>query len=71
MKLYECPRKSLVRVLDPDPRTPVSSRAVNQGHVLKFDHIDGMYSLCYDNKGNVVHLVAWAEVELLDNQMES
>ncbi len=28
-----------------------------------FDHVDGMYSYCKDNSGNVVHIAAYTEVE--------
>ena len=27
-----------------------------------FDHIDGMYSYCKDNAGQVVHFAAWTKV---------
>ena len=27
-----------------------------------FDHIDGMYSFCKDNAGQVVHFAAWTKV---------
>ena len=30
--------------------------------LLWFKHIDGMYSLCYDDSGKAVHLAAWATV---------
>ena len=30
--------------------------------LLWFKHIDGNYSLCYDAKGNPVHMQAWATV---------
>ena len=32
---------------------------------VDFDHIDGMYSLCY-NGGDIVHLPAWTEVEIVE-----
>lgn len=31
-----------------------------------FHHIDGMYSYCTDDAGNVVHLRAWTEVEVIN-----
>ena len=31
-----------------------------------FDHIDGMYSFCTNKRGEVVHLAAWTEVELVE-----
>lgn len=50
VKLYNVPRNSRIKLGD---------------FVLHFDHIDGMYSLCYDEAtGNPVHLAAWTEVEV-------
>lgn len=51
MKLYEVPRNTKVKF---------------EGEIYKFHHIDGMYSYCHDKNGNVVHLVAWAEVEIIE-----
>lgn len=51
MKLYNVPRKSYVKTED--------------GEILFFDHIDGMYSYCLDKDKNVVHLAAWTEVEIV------
>jgi hypothetical protein len=45
---------------------PPEHRDFKEQEELFFDHIDGMYSLCKDSKGNPVHLVAWAEVEVFD-----
>ncbi|MEY4720064.1 MAG: hypothetical protein RL563_2682 [Pseudomonadota bacterium] len=54
MKLYDVPRNTRIVVKDED------------GDELKlnFSHIDGMYSYCTDDAGNVVHLAAWTEVEI-------
>ena len=46
--------------------TPLGSPEINIGDELNFSHIDGMYSYCTTDNGQVVHLVAWAEVEILD-----
>ena len=35
------------------------------GDLLDFQHIDGMYSLCYDKEQNPVHIAAWTEVEII------
>jgi hypothetical protein len=51
MKLYEVPRKSYIML---------------EGNQYWFDHIDGMYSFCHDMKGNIVHLAAWTEVEVVE-----
>ena len=54
MKLYEVPRNTLVRTIG------------DQSFEVLFDHIDGMYSYCTDKEGNVVHLAAWTEVEIVE-----
>jgi hypothetical protein len=53
MYLYQVPRRSRVRVID-------------TGEEFNFDHIDGSYSYCTDDEGNVVHLTAWEEVTVVD-----
>ena len=71
MKLFNVPRHSKVRILD-DPdgpggtQHPPSHREFETGEVLDFSHIDGMYSYCKDAAGEVVHLVCWQEVEIVD-----
>lgn len=50
MKLYEVPRRTWVMV---------------DGEKIFFDHIDGMYSYCLDVGGNVVHISASADVEIM------
>jgi hypothetical protein len=49
MKLFEVPKNTRVRLVD--------------GTELMFHHIDGMYSVCTNDNGDVVHLAAWTEVE--------
>jgi hypothetical protein len=68
MKLYDVPRNSKVRVIDPDSTNrsgPPAARGFEVGEVLNFHGLDGMYSFCTDKDGNVVHLKAWAEVEVV------
>lgn len=55
MKLYDVPRNTRVRVLEGEERIEVL-----------FDHIDGMYSYCKDKDGNIIHLAAWTEVEIVN-----
>lgn len=55
MKLYEVPRDTKVRSDD-----------VLKGEPFNFHHIDGMYSYCTNNAGDVFHLAAWAEVEIVE-----
>jgi len=51
MKLYEVPNKTMVQT--------------KEGYTYFFDHIDGMYSYCTNENGQVVHLQAWEEVEIV------
>lgn len=62
MKLYELKKGAKFRVLA-DSKVPPAHRALEEGEVFTFNHIDGMYSLCFDKNGGMVHVVAWAEVE--------
>lgn len=48
-ELYNVPRDTWVQEVD-------------SGFIFKFGHIDGMYSFCHDQAGNVVHIKAWTEV---------
>lgn len=50
MKLYEVPQRTWIMV---------------DGEKIFFDHIDGMYSYCLDEGGNVVHISASADVEIM------
>ena len=68
MKLYEVPNKTWVKVKNVDgTRVPPAAPGINDGQVIFFDHIDGMYSYCKDRDDNLIHLVAWAEVEVVDD----
>lgn len=62
MKLYECPRNSMVRLLE-DAKVPPGAPPIHKGDVIAFSHIDGMYSYCRF-KDAIVHIAAWTEVEL-------
>ena len=50
---------------------PPDHREFEKREELEFSHIDGMYSLCYDDMGKHVHVVAWAEVEVIRDGPES
>ena len=65
MKLYDVPPCSKIIVLDKVPRVPVAAADIMLGDVLIFHHIDGMYSLCKNIAGEIVHLAAWTEVEIV------
>lgn len=55
MELYNVPNKTKIRIPETDD-------------ILLFDHIDGMYSYCIDMSGGVVHLAAWTDVEIVEEQ---
>ena len=56
MKLYNVPRNSMIVLSD--------------GLELKFHHIDGMYSVCTDEYGNVYHISAFEEMEVKPSESE-
>ena len=65
MKLYDVPDNTMIRVVG-QIKVPPGAPAINVGDELLLRNIDGMYSYCKDSKGNVVHLLAWAEVEIIN-----
>lgn len=64
MKLYEVPNNTRVKVLHPEAPPPGGIEPEEKEY--DFRHVDGMYSLCYDDDGNAVHLKAWTEVEIVE-----
>jgi len=61
MKLYDVPRNSMIRLLT-KPVIPMESKQPDD--VLKFSHIDGMYSYCINSDGTVVHPAVFSDVEV-------
>jgi hypothetical protein len=58
MELYKVPNHTKIRV-------------VSSGEELMFYHVDGMYSYCLNKDKEVIHLVAWEDVEIvLDKEEE-
>ena len=55
----------MVRLLE-DAKIPPEHGELLKGQVVKFGHIDGMYSLCWDQEGNKIHPAAWTECEILE-----
>ena len=55
MNLYDVPPNSKIKI---------------GGDILDFKHVDGMYSLCYTEDGEPVHPVCWAEVEVVEMELE-
>lgn len=70
MQLYKVPQRKdvKVRIIPEQDGTqhPPFHREFEESEVLTFSHIDGMYSLCFDADDRPVHLVAWAEVEVIE-----
>lgn len=67
MKLHKVPRNSFVRILDDDVQVPPAAPHLHPEQILHFHHIDGMYSYCIDCYGNVVHMAAWTDVEIMED----
>ena len=65
MKLYDVKPHSKIKIIDENVVNPIASSVQDTGDILDFEHIDGMYSLCYDKDRNPVHIAAWTEVEVL------
>lgn len=70
MKLYEVPRNTYIRLID-NVCIPPEHRKIEINEVLKFHHIDGIYSYCTDKDGNKVHPAAWTEVEVVNDKLPS
>ena len=67
MELYQVPRNSRIRVVIKD-KVPPGAPVIEEGEELNFRSIDGMYSYCTRDNGEVVHLAAWAEVDVVNEQ---
>ena len=65
MKLYEVPRNTYVKVLEAEAPPP-GALAIDVEQIVYFSHIDGMYSFCETKDGDIVHLKAWTEVEIVN-----
>ena len=64
MKLFDVPNNTRVRIVA-DVNTPICGTPVPTGTVLLFKRIDGMYSYCIREDGEVVHPICWTEVEFV------
>ena len=63
MKLYEAKRNSNVRLME-KPMCPPGAPQLEVGDVIKFHHVDGMYSYAHAPGYDIpVHIAAWTEVE--------
>ena len=68
MELHQVPRNSRIKIVTKD-KVPPGAPPVEEGEELNFRSIDGMYSYCTRDNGEVVHLVAWTEVEIIDIEL--
>ena len=68
MKLYDAPVRTWVKVIT-DNGTPPVAPHIEIDEIIWFGHIDGMYSYCKNKKGEVVHLVGWANVEVVEEMI--
>ena len=64
MKLYQAQNKTWIKLVD-DAKAPPGARLTKAREELFFDHLDGMYSFCKDKEGNIVHIPAYQEVDIL------
>ena len=67
MELYNVPRNRRIKVIV-HPIIPPSAPQFTKYAELNFSHVDGMYSYCTRDSGEVVHLSAWTEVEVINNK---
>ena len=74
MELHQVPNNSRIKIVTKDkaltcwisPGAPL----VEEGEELNFRSIDGMYSYCTRDNGEVVHLVAWTDVEIIEDYVK-
>lgn len=57
MYLYNMKRGSFFKIL---------SEEVSPSEVYYFKHIDGMYSVCYNSNGSLIHINIMAPVKVVD-----
>jgi hypothetical protein len=55
LKLYELPRNTKFKIVGDTSNT-----------ILRLERIDGMFSVCWDEHGEIVHIAASAEVEIYE-----
>ena len=67
MKLYEISKGRYFKLLY-KPNTPPGGLQADEGLVLYLHNIDGMYSYCVDQRGQVYHIAAYSDVEILPQQ---
>lgn len=66
MKLYELNYPCKIKIIS-NIKIPPAHKELHHNEVLYFKKLDGMYSLCYTEQGEMVHPCAWTEVEIVAN----
>ena len=65
MKLYDLHRNTCFKLTEPGHIPPCAPQ-VSVLTIYKLHNIDGMYSYCTDASGNVFHIAAFDEVEVVE-----
>jgi hypothetical protein len=58
-KLFEVPRNARIRIY-----RDVAANVLHD-ECLTFSYFDGIYALCYDEKGKPIHIDAFSEVKII------
>jgi hypothetical protein len=70
MELNQVPIGSTIKLLEenvlPDECVAPGAPKAKKGDELFLEAIDGMYGFCRDRNNRMVHLKAWAEVEIIE-----
>ena len=66
MLLLEVPKGSKIKIVS-ETKLPPGSAEIDVKKTFIFDHVDGMYSYCIDDKNQIVHLSAFTEVEIVND----
>ena len=66
MEAYNVKRGTKVLITDDEMvKIPPSSLPVNKGDVVTIESLDGMYCNCINEKGKIVYIAAWTQVQPL------
>lgn len=65
MELFKVPNNTIVKIIKAEDAPP-GALELSDGEEVFFHHIDGMYSFCERHNGEIVHLKAWTEVEIVE-----
>ena len=65
MKLYDVPEGSRIKISTKNTQIPPSHRSIKEEEEFIFHRLDGMFSYCTTDNGEVVHIAGWTEVEII------